>query len=342
MLNFQNLKIGKRLAFAFGTILLILAIGFTASTWRLQKLSSATRTLGTVNSEALTLALQWRSLIDKNWVRTQAAIRDTDASKMPLWQGEMDKASESFVPSRKRLGELLQSEEAKKYVAATESSREVYRASRDVMVKRKLAGQDVSAMLESDVLPKSLAFLDAVDKLVQYEREQTQATLASAEDIARSGVFMLVGGGAVALVLAGILALALTRSIVGPIESAARSARRIAGGDLTEAISITRRDESGDLLQALHEMQASLATVVTQVRASSDNVATGSTEIAQGNADLSARTEQQASALEETAASMEELGATVRQNADNARQGNQLAMSASTVAVEGGDRKSVV
>jgi methyl-accepting chemotaxis protein len=33
---------------------------------------------------------------------------------------------------------------------------------------------------------------------------------------------------------------------------------------------------------------------------------------------------------------MEELGATVKQNADNARQANQLAMSASTVAVQGG------
>ena len=52
--------------------------------------------------------------------------------------------------------------------------------------------------------------------------------------------------------------------------------------------------------------------------------------------DLSSRTEQQASSLEETAASMEELTSTVKQNADNARQANQLAESASGVAVKGG------
>jgi methyl-accepting chemotaxis protein len=34
---------------------------------------------------------------------------------------------------------------------------------------------------------------------------------------------------------------------------------------------------------------------------------------------------------------MEELGSTVRQNADNARQANQMAMNASTVAVQGGE-----
>jgi methyl-accepting chemotaxis protein len=41
--------------------------------------------------------------------------------------------------------------------------------------------------------------------------------------------------------------------------------------------------------------------------------------------------------LEQTAASMEELGAQVKHNADNARQANQLASSASTVAIRGGE-----
>ena len=41
--------------------------------------------------------------------------------------------------------------------------------------------------------------------------------------------------------------------------------------------------------------------------------------------------------LEQTAASMEELTSTVKQNADNARQANQLAVSASEVAVKGGE-----
>ena len=59
-------------------------------------------------------------------------------------------------------------------------------------------------------------------------------------------------------------------------------------------------------------------------------------EIALGNADLSARTEAQASSLEETASSMETLTATVRQNASNAGEANQLAATASAVAVQGG------
>jgi methyl-accepting chemotaxis protein len=40
--------------------------------------------------------------------------------------------------------------------------------------------------------------------------------------------------------------------------------------------------------------------------------------------------------LEETASSMEELTGTVKQNAENSRQANQLAQSASEVAIKGG------
>lgn len=77
--------------------------------------------------------------------------------------------------------------------------------------------------------------------------------------------------------------------------------------------------------------------LVADVRKGSEGVATAAAEISEGNGDLSARTEQQASALEQTSSSMEVLGATVRQNADSAKQANQLALSASIVAVQGGE-----
>jgi methyl-accepting chemotaxis protein len=83
-------------------------------------------------------------------------------------------------------------------------------------------------------------------------------------------------------------------------------------------------------------MNDSLVRIVGEVRNGTDTIASASSQIAAGNLDLSGRTEQQASSLEETAASMEQLTATVKQNADNARQANQLAVTASGVALKGG------
>jgi methyl-accepting chemotaxis protein len=134
-----------------------------------------------------------------------------------------------------------------------------------------------------------------------------------------------------------LLALWVARVVARPLREAVSLARDVADGDLTRSIEVSSACETGQLLQALKDMTHNLQRLVAQVRTGTDTIATASSEIASGNQDLSSRTEQQASSLEETASSMEELTSTVKQNADNARQANQLAASASAVAVRGGD-----
>jgi methyl-accepting chemotaxis protein len=143
----------------------------------------------------------------------------------------------------------------------------------------------------------------------------------------------------------GLLALGLTlivRSVASPLKNSIEIARRIAEGDLTQRIEVTTRDETGQLLQALKDMNESLGGIVGEVRGTTDSISTAAQQIAAGNSDLSQRTEEQASSLEETASSMEELTSTVKQNAENAKQANQLAANASDIAVKGGQAVSEV
>jgi len=116
---------------------------------------------------------------------------------------------------------------------------------------------------------------------------------------------------------------------------AAAVAKAIAEGNLATEVRIKETDRAS-LLFAMRNMRDSLAGIVGDVRGGVTTIAKASSEIANGNLDLSSRTEQQASSLEETTSAMVQLAAAVRQNADNAQQGNQLAVSASTVAAQGG------
>jgi methyl-accepting chemotaxis protein len=145
-------------------------------------------------------------------------------------------------------------------------------------------------------------------------------------------IILVIGSAAIGMAL-GVL---ITRSIARPLNRAVVVAQTVASGDLTSQISVSSKDETGMLLQALKDMNASLVKIVGDVRGGTDTIAAASSQIAMGNLDLSSRTEEQASSLEETASSMEELTSTVKQNADNARQANQLAVSASGVAEQGG------
>ena len=175
-----------------------------------------------------------------------------------------------------------------------------------------------------------------IDALIQFqmgqaknEFEKTQGMYATVRNI--SIIAILVG-----VLLAAFIGAWLIRAISGPLNEAVRIAKSVAAGDLTQTIEVHSKDETGQLMQAMKDMNASLAHIVGQVRTGTETIAVASRQIASGNADLSSRTESQASSLEETASSMEELTSTVKQNAENARQANQLVVSAADVAVKGG------
>jgi methyl-accepting chemotaxis protein len=192
-------------------------------------------------------------------------------------------------------------------------------------------------MLQTELAPLEKQYFAAVDALIAFQEEQVQSAKGQASSAIGQIHTTLLASGAVALVLAVLAAVWITRAITQPVNQAVAVARAVAAGDLTHAIEVQGNNETGLLLQALKEMQEALMRVVSNVRHGSESVATASAEIAQGNHDLSSRTESQASALEQTAASMEELAAQVKQNADGARQANQLAVNASAVAVQGGE-----
>jgi methyl-accepting chemotaxis protein len=140
-------------------------------------------------------------------------------------------------------------------------------------------------------------------------------------------------------ILVGILlavSIAIGRSITRPLNRAVAIANTVAAGDLTSVIEVRTQDETGQLLQALGNMNDSLTSIVGQVRSGTEMIAAASSQIASGDMDLAARTEAQASALEETASAMEQLTGAVTQNADHAKDANKLAASAYEAATRGG------
>jgi methyl-accepting chemotaxis protein len=181
---------------------------------------------------------------------------------------------------------------------------------------------------------------DAHRKAIDQVVTQANALVAQDESYARERITFastLLAAILFASLAASLgVAILIVGSIVRPLRQAVLAAQTFASGDLSATIVSKGEHEFAQLLSAMRHMQTNLVALVEQVRAGSVSVESAAGEISQGNADLSARTESQASALQQTAASMEELSAQVRLNADNAREANQLAISASSIAQQGG------
>src|SRR3569623_97321 len=197
----------------------------------------------------------------------------------------------------------------------------------DHMVKIKLVGtmrdtlQTVAISVRNLVLLTDDGAMEAEAKRIQAERtlyaeaSRKQAAMVTDEEAAyaRARVFLLFKT-ALSRLPVSLAAWLITRSITTPIKHAVKLAQTVSTGDLTQRIDIHSTDEVGQLMQALKDMNASLVTIVGQVRHGTETIAVASREIASGNADLSSRTESQASSQEATASSMEAQTSPVKQN----------------------------
>ena len=238
-----------------------------------------------------------------------------------------------------RLKTTIHSAEGKAALDKLMQARADYRKPRDKVIELLKGGRSEEAKnaVLLDLRPKQVVYMDRLEDLIKLQdklmRDSGTAAAGTVAEAKAAIAVML----AVSFAAAFLLAWWIIRSTTRPIDQAVVIMRAVAAGDLNMHFKADGRNETGLLLGGLHAMQTRLAAVVGQVRSGAEGVATASAQIAQGNNDLSSRTDQQASALQQTAASMEQLNATVKQNADNARQANQLALGASTVAVQGGE-----
>ena len=114
-----------------------------------------------------------------------------------------------------------------------------------------------------------------------------------------------------------------------------RVANALADGDLTQKITKDYSGIFGQVKAGVNNTAESLASLLLEIKETTNMIAAVSTEIASGNNDLAHRTEQQAAALEETAASMQQLTSTVSHNSENAKQANSLAVGATEAANRG-------
>jgi methyl-accepting chemotaxis protein len=331
-MKFTNVNIGKRLAITFGIITSLAILLLLVSYSSLNQLANGWKQFDTVSMEKYEAASKGKADLGdaihmfKDYVlRGQDYDQKFTAAMAAIEQDAGDYAAKHGSMSERENSALQQ----------IKASADEYRAALKKAIELKTSGatiEETDKTIKGADRPLGKAF-DELLKVVQEEKDATTQSIYSTTAGGERNTLII---GVVTVMLSILFAWISTVSITRPLKDAVEVANLVAKGDLSHRIEVKTSDETGMLMQALKDMNASLGNIVGEVRNTTDSINTASQEIAQGNADLSQRTEEQASSLEETASSMEELTSTVKQNAENARQANQLAANASDIAVKGG------
>ncbi|SMP79716.1 methyl-accepting chemotaxis protein [Noviherbaspirillum suwonense] len=335
----RNASIGKKIAIFFGVVLLVATMTTGVGLWQLHKMTVSTEELMHRPLMKERLISDWYRIIFAGSRRNAAIAKSADNSLVAFFADDAAKGSKESGEILKQVETLLTSEEETRLLKEIGVARDYYLAQRSAITKAKQAdnAEEATRLLNEKFVPAAALYQDKLRDLLAMQRQQIDANAVAIATASATSFRLQIAFTVFLTLLVVFCGYALKKSIVGPLSSAVNVARRVAKGDLGTEVQVTSRDEAGQMLEALGQMNQSLRGLVVEIMQGAGTIASASSQIAQGNAELSSRTEQQASALEETASSMEELTSTVKQNAENARQANQLAASASDVATRGGN-----
>ena len=114
--------------------------------------------------------------------------------------------------------------------------------------------------------------------------------------------------------------------LISTLNEISSKARMIANGDLT--ISLKKRSENDELIQALTDMVKSVAKMVSDFQAAAENISDSSQQMSSTAQEMSQGATEQASSAEEVSSSMEQMAANITQNTENAQQTQKIALNA--------------
>jgi methyl-accepting chemotaxis protein len=245
-------------------------------------------------------------MADNSATNEQAALRQLEAAL-----AEADNLKRRLPAADARLQQFEQSVLA--YRDAVRQFRDALASITSARAEMTVQGADI--VKTSDALYK-----------IQLERRDIESAQARSLQAIATLLALLVG------VLAAVL---ITRQITRPLQETLQAVERIAGGDLTHDLRVTRRDELGVLQQGIARMGTTLRELISGIRDGVTQIASAAEELSAVTEQTSAGANSQKVETDQVATAMHEMAATVQEVARNAEQASHAATGADDEARAG-------
>ncbi|WP_409298360.1 methyl-accepting chemotaxis protein, partial [Pseudomonas sp. KCJK8993] len=184
-----------------------------------------------------------------------------------------------------------------------------------VQARKEMTDQGADIVERSDALYQ-----------IQLDRRDVESAQARSLQLTSTLLALLVG------VLAAVI---ITRQITRPLRETLVVVERIASGDLTQDLHVTRRDELGVLQQGIARMGVTLRELIGGIRDGVTQIASAAEELSAVTEETSAGVNSQKVETDQVATAMHEMTATVQEVARNAEEASQAAAAADGEAREG-------
>ena len=256
----RSAPIAVRLALAFGLLLALLAGVVALVLKQAELVGEASRVVAETSLRQVLLARQAEKAAQVGAQHLHTLfLLEARADRVPVYA----LIDTEFAEQKAALSQLLADAHAVEDAVVVErliGTRGRFEAAFQHTVEEvELDLKSARPIMIKETLPALNDMLDALDALVAVKSAQANATISNIRvQQAKSRVYVLELSG-LAVVVALLCAVLITRSITRPLALTVALAREIADGKLDGPMPVPGRDEVGGLIIALGEMRNSLA-----------------------------------------------------------------------------------
>ncbi|WP_374730484.1 methyl-accepting chemotaxis protein [Caballeronia arationis] len=223
-----------------------------------------------------------------------------DTQRLTETRAALDRMMETYVPT-------IFEDRDRQLFDEFKRQRVLYEPLQDQLLRELAVSKEIAtATFNTKLTPVWEAGQSATRALVEHNQASNAESVTSIRESVRKSEVTLIVIMLIAVGAAAVLGLVLFRALTVPMVRLVDVVDKMRTGDLTQRLSLDRRDEFGTLEAGFNRMTDELTGLVGQAQKSAVQVTTSVSEIA-----ATAR-EQQATASE-TAATTTEIGATSRE-----------------------------
>ncbi len=314
----RNVKLRTKLTFSFlfniAMLLLVAAVGLNALLLAsngvngMMKDDYPTIALGNKVIDAINITLQQQALL----------LAPVGAQRRQTIEAGLQSASAEISETYQQLSKLAVDADSVARLKTLEQKRAAYLQARNEFTR--LLNADNGKAIEYYFGPLVLSqseYTHQVQAFITLQESQMGDSYNSFMNAYSKTKISMALIFAVAILLSALIGWIIIRSITVPLKNVIAFLGRVADGDLSSDFYEQRKDEMGQLINAIRNMQEKISAIVRNIRLSAEQISGGASEIMSGTHDLAARTEEQASSVEQTAASVEEFTATISNTRNN-------------------------
>ncbi|MCD0493219.1 methyl-accepting chemotaxis protein [Chromobacterium violaceum] len=333
----QSIKVGPRLSASFAALLAIL-LAISASVWSgLSHIEQSAQAI--VNDDAS--KQQAAAELDRHSQNAALLLLQIIATperkqREPLY-ASMDDAN-------RRAGDVMQRLKALPWNAGQAGSLQKLAELRAAYAKAFSDTVDLVEANDPEALAKQYggqtrpalqALLAATAELSAAQQRHMNAEMGSVLALMSATRSLLLACSAAAVLIGLLLAWRVTRSITRPLEHSVAVLDAMAQGDLRSRVQADGKDETAQMLRRMNAMQAELAALVREMRASGDMVASAAASTDGSASEVAGSVEKQQTEIHQINGLVGAFSAKLDRAAATASQAQRQARNAAELADNG-------